>query len=727
MKKLSIYTLVACLLALLVMMPSCRKDKEIQQRPPAVSSYYPNSGKAGTLVTLLGTGLNREGKVWFGETVAEILNQNDTSMVVRAPEGGQTGSIIFDMDGERIEAGNYTYQALTVRTFTPANGAAGTHIRISGEGFSSLESPVVVLINGVTATVVSASDTLVVAEIPENAGTGPVTVTVDGKHSTGANFRFQAISSIKPLTGGAGTKVRINGSGFETLAAGNSVDFNGKPAVVAEAAADHLIVIAPQGVSTGPVAVTINGQKTAGPAFTVVPFPTLETVSPLSGPAGTLMTITGLYFSKEVDENIVKINGTVLPVKTAAGNKLTLVLPGGTGNGKVQVIVNDQLVEGPEFRDQHLGISELSPANGLAGTKVTITGTGFSTVAAENMVTFNGAAAVVESATATSLVVVAPASLTSGPVKVKRAAAEALSPVEFLRAGVITLFGGPTSDIISPSMSSIVADSKGNVYMSDRNAGKVWKITPGGSVTLYGGSPTGILGRKDGPVADALFSTIMGMAIDQQDNIYLTEYGNGNSIRKISAAGNVTTYYTNLNSLVKIGVDKNNDVYVTQSYQGILKIYPNGSTERKYAFTAADICRPVIDAAGNIYFVPDEYEAFIGMAPATGTGIRRWLGSTIGYQDGPKEAALFSYGISGMLLDKAGNLIILDKVNYAIRKYNFVSGEVSTVAKLSAGYADGSFQDAKIGFNVADMAIDGEGNLYLLDINNKAVRKVILR
>ena len=56
---------------------------------------------------------------------------------------------------------------------------------------------------------------LLVAVVPEAAGSGKIAVTVDGKRVTGPDFTFQRINSIKPLTGGAGTQVAINGEGLQ--------------------------------------------------------------------------------------------------------------------------------------------------------------------------------------------------------------------------------------------------------------------------------------------------------------------------------------------------------------------------------------------------------------------------------------------------------------------------------------------------------------------------------
>lgn len=724
MKKIITYL---CLLVSICMMDACRKKDEVVQLPLAVTSYYPNSGNAGTLVTILGTGFPKDGKVTFGDAVATVLNQNDTTLVVRAPEDGQTGKLTLVTTDKTVDIGEYTYQELSVHSFTPANGAIGSQIRISGTGFGNASSPAEVTINGVPATVVSVSDTLIVAVIPKNASSGPVVVKVNGQSSTGANFQFQDIGSIKPMTGGVGTKVTINGSGFSTVTIGNVVEFNGKVAQILEASETKLLVVAPDGVTTGPIAVAVNGQKMAGPTFTIVPFPAINVVTPLSGPAGLEMSISGLNFSTIADENVVKINGTVVAVKTATANKLTLTLPGGTGNGKIVVAVNDQQVEGPEFRDQNLGITKVAPANGLAGTRVTITGAGFSTVAGENTVLFNGVAATIQSATETELVVVTPAALTTGDLVVRRAALEAKAAEEFRRAGVQTLFGGPgTGSGIDYATPALTVDASGNVYIGSRSNPTIRKITPAGVITTYAGKDN-TFGSADGTLADATFSGIFGLDIDASGNMFVGDKGGTNSVRKITPGGVVSTYKSGINSIARVFTDKAGLVYATQLYAGIVKIYATGATEQMLRTTASDNCKPAIDAAGNIYFLSDDYATYVSKVTPGSTPNIYFLGSdTYGYQDGPGSKAMFS-SIKGLAMDADGNLIIMDGFNYALRKYNFATGEVSTVMKLTNGFADGSFEEAKISGSVTDMAIGKDGAIYLLDTGNGAVRKIFLR
>jgi len=76
-------------------------------------------------------------------------------------------------------------------------------------------------------------------------------------------------------------------------------------------------------------------------------------------------------------------------------------------------------------------ITGFTPASGLVGTTITISGTDFSAVAANNLVQFNGVAAVVISATPTTITAVVPAGATTGPITVTIGANTATSTNPF--------------------------------------------------------------------------------------------------------------------------------------------------------------------------------------------------------------------------------------------------------------------------------------------------------
>lgn len=96
-------------------------------------------------------------------------------------------------------------------------------------------------------------------------------------------------------------------------------------------------------------------------------------------------------------------------------------------------------------------ISSFTPTRGEAGTSVRINGSGFSTNAEENLVTFNGVPAWVDSATATRLMVSVPDSAISGPISVTINGQTATSSAVFRASPEIHVFtpGGPAGSAVT--------------------------------------------------------------------------------------------------------------------------------------------------------------------------------------------------------------------------------------------------------------------------------------
>jgi sugar lactone lactonase YvrE len=107
---------------------------------------------------------------------------------------------------------------------------------------------------------------------------------------------------------------------------------------------------------------------------------------------------------------------------------------------------------------------------------------------------------------------------------------------------------------------ALALDKSGNIYVADKDNFVIRKVTPDGRVSTFAGKP-GESGFHDGPADSALFKDPRGVAVDSSGNVYVADTAN-NAVRKISAAGDVSTIAISLSNPDGIAVDASGTVYV---------------------------------------------------------------------------------------------------------------------------------------------------------------------
>lgn len=166
-----------------------------------------------------------------------------------------------------------------------------------------------------------------------------------------------------------------------------------------------------------------------------VALPSIVSFTPVSGPEGTTVTITGTNFSSTLANNTVSFNGTSATVSSASATELVVTVPTGATTGKITVTVGGQSATSTDdftvTSSTSLAITGFSPASGPIGTTVTITGANFSSTMANNTVTFNGTQATVIAAIATQLTVTVPTGATTGKIAVTVSGTTATSSADF--------------------------------------------------------------------------------------------------------------------------------------------------------------------------------------------------------------------------------------------------------------------------------------------------------
>jgi hypothetical protein len=315
-----------------------------------ITGITPSSGFPGSIVSIAGTNFGTPSNppsITFNGVSAQVANWTSTSIEVMAPQetsavptGVTTGPVVVtNTAGIASNAVTFTVPtAPTITGLSPVAGPVGTSVTISGFNFAASGS---VTFNGVNASPTSWGTEAIIAPVPVGATTGPVLVTVGGVTSNSYFYSVGAgITGIAPTQGSVGTTVTISGTGFGTTQGSSTVTFNGMPASPSSWSNASIVVPVPNGATTGNVAVLVNGVSAAGPLFLVLP--SISALSPVSGPVGTVVTISGSNFGLTQGISSVAFGQVAAMPAQWSQDTIVVPVPSGAVTGSVVVMVAGQ-------------------------------------------------------------------------------------------------------------------------------------------------------------------------------------------------------------------------------------------------------------------------------------------------------------------------------------------------------------------------------------------------
>ena len=130
----------------------------------------------------------------------------------------------------------------------------------------------------------------------------------------------------------------------------------------------------------------------------------------------------------------------------------------------------------------------------------------------------------------------------------------------------------------------------------------------------------------------------------------------------------------------------------------------------------------VADSQGNVSIADPSLNIIRKMTP--GAVVTSPAGNCLisGFADGSGNNAHFD-APRDIAIDTSDNLYIIDSNNYAMRKMSPL-GVVSTIVHGIYGFADGTGSAVKFGGNASGIAVDSAGNIYVADTGNNRIRKV---
>lgn len=396
-----------------------------------ITNLTPTAGAIGSTVTIAGTGFStatENNTVNFGSTPATVnsVNGTGTSMVVQVPSGiSGTQTVTVEVGSQTSNGSDYEVRPV-ISSLSSPSATVGSTLTITGTGFSPTDAQNTVNFGSTSAAITSASATELVVTVPAGiAGSQPVTVEVGNQTSADASFNvIPVLNTLGVAAATPDTVLTLTGSGFSQTLADNTIQFGGvtvNPTSV-NAGGTSMDVTVPNVFGSMDLNVEVDGQSSVNRTFESIP--KITNVSAATGSTGDSITLTGKGFHTTLLSNIVKLGAVDATVSAASATSITLTvpeMPANIANATVQVGNQTSATANFSVVPEIASLTTAETVNGKAvlirSQVLTLTGTNFDPVKANNSVTFtlsNAAeftvtGANLNSATATAIQVVVPA------------------------------------------------------------------------------------------------------------------------------------------------------------------------------------------------------------------------------------------------------------------------------------------------------------------------------
>lgn len=283
---------------------------------------------------------------------------------------------------------------------SPNNVRPGDRLTLSGSYFNHQRGNGYVLfhpnVRASSSDYVSWGDRRIIVKVPSRAQTGNVkVVTLNGSSGT---RRIEVeevvepqITSVSPSRARYNQTVTLRGTGFGATRGTSKVVFylgqNLNSSQYVSWSDTRIQVRVPTGARTGNLqVVTSRGTDTFRVTITS---PWIRTVSPKSGRANTLVTVTGSNFGSARGSSSVRIGWTAIPSFTSWSNsRIQFRIPINSRSGNVTVRTTAGTSNAVSLEVTSPYLSRVSPTGVKPGDRLTLTGGNFKTTRGTGHVLF---------------------------------------------------------------------------------------------------------------------------------------------------------------------------------------------------------------------------------------------------------------------------------------------------------------------------------------------------
>lgn len=577
MKNIFLLPIFAAVL-ILTTAGKCEKDEpDICPDCPLVTSLSPDFGWPGDTVTISGYNFNGLTSVTFeGQNAIVLEGATATQVRVVVPDIERTGAAdvlierVFQSPGGGMadlisEAALFTYAPSrpVISSISPASGFAGTAVTIIGENFGNLKS---VRFAGVEAQFTISGDLKVItATAPTVSVTGPVDVVVVTQFSHGGaqrenpsdpgSFSYEGnigVTSFAPTSGRKGDLITISGYGFGNNAGAVEVQFNGKNAEVVAVSDISIQAKVPAKAGSGAISVIKSGiTANSGQPFTFITTYTVSTLaSNLSGEPEDVDFFNGRIMVSSSSKLFSITGGAVTEILNCGGS-----FGGGFRPSDGSFVFGYNGCGGPKLYRIPQGSNAVSLFANSALLTTDIVWVDNDHFYAGNIPIFALQLLYyqVSSETVTNLLSSTIANTGDGPLPAYGGAFGVavrdgqVYIVEDRRVrlvvnnAVTTLTGsendfgyidGPLAQARFNALRGIAVDESGKIYVADQNNHCIRMIDlVAGQVSTIAG--TNIIGSADGDGSNARFYEPQGICLDNEGNLLVADHVN-KAIRKIT-------------------------------------------------------------------------------------------------------------------------------------------------------------------------------------------------